>query len=198
MTVQKVLHSSLLDKDPPKITSQKMWIKEKFLYVPPHRKGGILPRSAEDSWWRGGGGAGAGRAGHAEGADVTGGEQARRDMDTRRPPRTHRRLPGGGAMARRARSQPHPNPASGGGAATTQQEEKEEPRHPQPEEQTHPQQEEREGPQEREEPEQPEEQEEERRLREQEEGRVLVRELVRTTIGGGGSRNASERGSGRP
>jgi hypothetical protein len=51
VTVQKVLHSTPLHKDPPKITSQKMRIDEKFLYVPPHRKGGILPGSARDSWW---------------------------------------------------------------------------------------------------------------------------------------------------
>ena len=72
VTVQKVLHSTPLHKDPPKITSQKLRIEEKFLYVPPHRKRGISPRSAEDSWWRGGG-----RARAAEG-QVQGGPEVQR------------------------------------------------------------------------------------------------------------------------
>ena len=72
VSVQKVLHSTPLHKDPPKITSQKLKIEEKFLYVPPHRKGGISPGSAGDSWWRGGG-----RVGMAE-RQMRGGPEAPR------------------------------------------------------------------------------------------------------------------------
>ena len=52
--VQKVLHSHDTFNKPPKITSEKVTVDEKFLYVPPHRRpGNNLPRgSSDDSWWR--------------------------------------------------------------------------------------------------------------------------------------------------
>ena len=52
--VQKVLHSHETSNKPPKITSEKVTVDEKFLYVPPHKRpGNNLPQgSSDDSWWR--------------------------------------------------------------------------------------------------------------------------------------------------
>ena len=56
VVVQKMLHSTPQHGVPPKIVSQKMRIDEKFLYVPPHRRGVQVGktryRGSEDPWWR--------------------------------------------------------------------------------------------------------------------------------------------------
>ena len=52
--VQKVLHSHDNSIKSPKITSEKITVDEKFLYVPPHRRSIKTTNygSSNDSWWR--------------------------------------------------------------------------------------------------------------------------------------------------
>ena len=56
VVVQKMLHSTPQHQAPPKIVSQKMRIDEKFLYIPPHKRGARAEetknRGSEDPWWR--------------------------------------------------------------------------------------------------------------------------------------------------
>ena len=182
VSVQRVLHSTPLHKDPPKITSQELKIDEKFLYVPPHRRAGGRARTTGGQTW--------GRT--TSPLRTSPQVPCRReevwipvdppdDLDDYLEERPHprqvvRQVPRGEREERplRAVQEEFEEP----------QEEQEEPQQAHREGQVDQRQEGHEEPQEQEEPAPPQEQEHERRLREQAEGRMRVRELVRTTIGG--------------
>ena len=54
VNVKKVLHSHETALKSPKITSEKIIVREKFLYVPPHKRKAnpVILDSSNDSWWR--------------------------------------------------------------------------------------------------------------------------------------------------
>ena len=181
VSVQRVLHSTPLHKDPPKITSQELKIDEKFLYVPPHRRAGGRARTTGGQTW-----------GRTTSPLRTSQVPCRReevwipvdppdDLDDYLEERPHprqvvRQVPRGEREERPQREEQE--------ELEEPQEVQEEPQQAHQEGQVDQRQEGHEEPQEQEEPAPPQEQEHGRRLREQAEGRTRVRELVRATLGG--------------
>ena len=52
VTVHKINHSNPGCRPAPDISSRKMVIDEKYLYVPPHKRSRVPPNSSDDTWWR--------------------------------------------------------------------------------------------------------------------------------------------------